>query len=173
MGTSLLVGSGFSAILTFVPTYLKARGFETVGFFFVTYTAVAVFIRIFFAKLSDRWGRRRIVVPNLFGMVAVLTILALADHTTLFVIAALIFGTNQGFLHPTLGALVVDRVDTASRGRALGLFSGLFHLGIFLNSSILGSVAARYGYPRLYWISAAVALASLMFFALFDPSKTR
>jgi predicted MFS family arabinose efflux permease len=173
MGTSLLVGSGFSAILTFIPTYLKFRGFESVGFFFVTYTVVAVVIRTFFAKLSDQWGRRRVIVPNLFGMVAVLSFLALAEHTTLFVIAALIFGTNQGFLYPTLGALVVDRVDTASRGRALGLFSGLFHLGVFLNASIMGNVAARFGYPRLYWLSAAVALFSLFFFALSDPSKTR
>jgi predicted MFS family arabinose efflux permease len=106
-------------------------------------------------------------------MVAVLSFLALAEHTTLFVIAALIFGTNQGFLYPTLGALVVDRVDTASRGRALGLFSGLFHLGVFLNASIMGNVAAHFGYPRLYWFSAAVALFSLFFFALSDPSKTR
>ena len=171
LGTILIMGSSFGAVLTFVPTYLKSRGYDTVSFFFVTYTVVAVFVRIFFAKLSDRLGRRRVLLPSLLGMVGVLVLLALARETALFVAAAFLFGISQGFVQPTSGALVVDRVDPVDRGRALGLYSGLFHLGIFLNSSTLGNVAARFGYPPVYWISAALALGCAIFFACFDPSK--
>ncbi|MFQ5914562.1 MAG: MFS transporter [Nitrospinota bacterium] len=170
-GTIFLVGSSFGAVLTFIPTYLKSRGFETVSFFFVTYTVVAVGIRVFLAKISDRWGRRTVILPNLLVMVVVLSLLALARNAALFTAAALLFGMSQGFLHPTLGALVVDRVSAADRGKAFGLFTSLFHLGIFLISSTLGNVASRAGYPWVYWISAGLALGCAVFFAYFDPSR--
>jgi MFS family permease len=171
LGTVFFTGSGFGAVLTFVPTYLKSRGFESVSFFFVTYTVTAVAIRVFFAKLSDRWGRRRVILPNLVGMVLVLVLLALARDVTLFVAAAFLFGACHGFIMPTLGAQIVDRVGARDRGKALGLYSGVFHLGIFLNSSILGNVAAQAGYPWVYWISAAAALGGVVIFAAFDSPK--
>lgn len=171
LGTMLLMGSSFGAVLTFVPTYIKSRGHQTVSFFFVTYTGVAVLIRVFLSRLSDRLGRRRVILPNLLAMAAVLCVLAWAGSVALFTAAAFLFGTSQGFLHPALGALVVDRVRAGDRGRALGLFSGVFHLGIFLNSVSLGSVAARFGYPAVYWISAGLALGCVAFFARFDPSR--
>ena len=172
MWTVMLTGSSFGAVLTFVPTYLKSRGFETIGFFFVTYTVVAVLIRIFLTGLSDRWGRRRILLPNLLGMAVVLVLLALARDLWGFVAAAFFFGTSQGFVMPTLGALVIDRANPSDRGRTMGLFSGFFHLGVFLNSTALGGVAARFGYPVVYWIAAAMALGGLAFFARFDPSRS-
>ena len=54
----------------------------------------------------------------------------------------------------------------------MGLFSGFFHFGVFLNSAALGGVAARFGYPVVYWIAAAMALVGVAFFARFDPSRS-
>jgi hypothetical protein len=45
-------------------------------------------------------------------------------------------------------------------------------LGIFFISTAPGGVAARFGYPAVYWIAAAMALGGLAFFARFDPSRS-
>lgn len=170
LAASFLFGASFAAVLTFVPTYLKSRGFATVGFFFLAYTASAVVVRAFFSTLSDRWGRRRVILPSLGGMVVVLVLLALARGTATFVAAGVLFGMSQGFFYPTMGALTMDRVSAGDRGRVLGLFNGSFHLGVFAGSSALGPVAAWAGYPAMYGVSAAVAFGCVLLFVRFDPS---
>ncbi len=171
MGTILLLGSSFGSVQTFIPTYIKSRGFETVSFFFITYTIVAVFVRIFLGRLSDRLGRRRIILPSLLGMVFVVSLLAVASQAVTFTAASILFGLSQGLSLPTLGALLVDRVEEMDRGRILGLYTGFFHLGIFLNTSSMGIVAARFGYPLLYGLTAAAAAAGVILFAVYDPSR--
>ena len=171
MGTILLLGSSFGSVQAFIPTYIKSRGIETVSFFFVTYTIVAVFVRIFLGRLSDRLGRRRIILPSLLGMMFVVSLLAVASQATVFTAAAILFGFSQGLSLPTLGALLVDRVEAVDRGRILGLYTGFFHLGIFLNTSSMGFVAAKFGYPSLYGLTAVAATAGVILFAVYDPSR--
>ena len=104
-------------------------------------------------------------------MTLVVSVLAVAGQMATFVVAAILFGISQGLSLPNLTALLIDRVKEMERGRVLGLSTGFFHLGIFLNTSSMGVVAAKFGYGTLYGLSAVIAVAGVVLFAICDPSS--
>jgi MFS family permease len=152
-------GLGFGAVLTFVPTFVHTLGIERVAPFFVSYTLAAVAVRVVLGGLSDRIGRRRVLLPSM-GLLAA-SILALGTVTGVpgLVGVGLLFGAGQGMTYPTANALMVDLSHPGNLGRVQTLFAGSFSAGVAASAYVFGVVIERLGYPAMFTGAAACVAA--------------
>ncbi|MBI3771048.1 MAG: MFS transporter [Deltaproteobacteria bacterium] len=170
--TMAACGMGFGAVLTFVPTFVHAIALERVAPFFVSYTAAAVGVRIFLGSLSDRIGRRRVLLPSM--ILLALAVLALGSVRSMpaLVAVGLLFGAGQGMVYPTANAFMVDLSHAGNLGRVQTLFSGSFSVGVAASAFVFGGVIERFGYRIMFAGAAAcVALGFVLLWSTRDLSQ--
>jgi MFS family permease len=153
--TMIACGMGFGAVLTFVPTFVHAIGLERVAPFFVSYTAAAVGVRIGLGGLSDRVGRRRVLLPSTALLAASVLALGFVRSMPALVAIGILFGAGQGMVYPTANALMVDLSHPGNLGRVQTLFSGSFSVGVAASAFVFGGVIERFGYRTMFAGAAA------------------
>jgi len=159
-------GVGFGTVITYVPTFVRDTGLGAVGTFFLSYTTAAVLTRVFAGGVGDAVGRRPVIVPALVLLAASTAALASVRSASMLAGTALLFGTAQGLLYPTLNAFAIDQVDVAHLGRAQTAYNGAFNLGTTLGSVALGPVVEAVGYPGTFRLASVVALVALAVFGV-------
>jgi MFS family permease len=143
-------GMGFGTVLTFVPTFVHAIGVERVAPFFLSYTFAAVGVRVGFGGISDRVGRRRVLLPSMATLAVAIVALAAVSTAAGLVAVGLLFGAGQGMTYPTANALMVDLSDRGNLGRVQTLFAGSFSVGVAASAFIFGGIIERFGYPTAF-----------------------
>jgi MFS family permease len=161
--TMVACGMGFGAVLTFVPTFVHAIGLERVAPFFVSYTAAAVGVRIGLGGLSDRIGRRRVLLPSIVLLALAVLALGYVHSIAALIAVGLLFGAGQGMVYPTANALMVDLSHPGNLGRVQTLFSGSFSVGVAASAFVFGGVIERFGYRTTFAAAAAcIALGAVL-----------
>jgi MFS family permease len=130
-----------------LPLMMTTRGFDLVqvGAVAGLYPLVWAGGQIVFGPLSDRYGRRRLILPGM--LLQALGLLAMAVLPTFggLLAAAVVLGLGTGMVYPTLIALVADRVPLAERATALGVYrffrDGGYALGAIVATLSLGGIA--------------------------------
>jgi len=153
--TMVACGMGFGAVLTFVPTFLHAIGIAQVAPFFVSYTLAAVAVRIVLGGLSDRVGRRRVLLPAIVTLAISILALGTVSSVPALVVVGLLFGAGQGMTYPTANAMMVDLSHRGNLGRVQTLFAGSFSVGVAASAFVFGGVIERWGYPTMFASAAA------------------
>jgi MFS family permease len=138
-----------------LPLVMGAKGFDLaqVGLVAGTYPLVWAVGQVGFGSLSDRVGRRALVLPGMLLQGAALVFLGGASTLGALLAAAVGLGLGTGMVYPTLIALVADRVPTASRATALGVYR-FFRDGGYA----LGAITAAVGFAAL---SGALVVAGV------------
>ena len=164
--TMTLAGAGFGSVMTFIPTFVTTHGLGRVAYFFAAYTSTAILTRLVGAGASDRFGRRRVILPALVLLgISIFWLGRVEDLITLFAAGAL-FGTAQGISYPTLHAFLVDMASEAQMGRTQALFNGAFNLGVTGSAFAFGIIAERYGYRTMFSLSALTPIAAAAVFLI-------
>jgi MFS family permease len=110
--------------------------------------------------LSDRIGRKRLIVAGMLIQALALAIVAWADTFTLWAFAAVLLGVGTAMVYPTLLATIGDVAHPAWRARAVGTYR-LWRDGGFAVGAILsGVVADAWGVRTAVWTVAALTAAS-------------
>lgn len=112
-------------------------------------------------SLSDRFGRRPVLLVSLAIMVADYVALALAPTIWLLVAARVVAGAAAA-THATATAYVADITAPEDRGRRFGLIGACFGLG-FVLGPLIGGLVAGIDSRAPFWVAAALALANLIF----------
>jgi len=111
--------------------------------------------------LSDRYGRRPILVFSLAGTVVSFVMLAVAHSVTMLFAARIVDGLSGGNIS-TARAYVADITEPKDRARAYGLIGAAFGLG-FIAGPALSGVLAKVSYTAPIWAAAALtAVATAM-----------
>jgi MFS family permease len=143
-----------------LPLMMAARGFGVaeIGTVAGLYPLVWAAGQLVFGPLSDRIGRRPLVIGGMLLQAAGMIVLGLATAFAGLVLAALLLGLGTGMAYPTLIALVADRVAPDSRATALGVYRFFRDGGYALGAAVAGlSLAA----PGAVMVGIGVLLASL------------
>jgi MFS family permease len=159
--------TSYGAVLAFLPVYAPQRGLADFGIFFTVYAAATLASRIFAGKLSDRWGRRRVILPFMLLLAAGVFALPLMDSLFLLVLIGIAFGFGFGAFMPTLNALVVDKTPPPERGAALGFFTSFMDVGIASGSVLLGFVGEAQGFATMFALAGFVIVAGITVFAIY------
>jgi MFS family permease len=120
-------------------------------------------VRVALGGLSDRVGRRRVLLPSMALLAVSILALAAVRSVAALVAVGLLFGAGQGMTYPTANALMVDLSHAGNLGRVQTLFSGSFSVGVAVSAFVFGRVIARAGYPTMFtWAAACVAVGMVL-----------
>ncbi len=158
--TLLLLAAGLGAVFNFTATYTQRLGLSS-GLFFAVYALFNVVCRFFGAGLADRFERRLVVVPMLAVMAGGLFLYSFTTATWMMLGAAVLIGVGFGLSNPAILALMLDRAPPRLQGMAIGGFHFAYQLGLLSSAPMFGVVAERFGYPVMWWIAGAMALAAM------------
>ncbi len=130
----------YGSIVSFLPLFATKQGITNPGIFFTVFAIMLILVRALAGRLSDKRGRKFVIVPGMIILAFGLWVLSFAGSLMGFMAAALLYGLGFGLFHPTMMALLVDRVTPQGRGAAMGTFTASFDLGIGMGSIVMGVI---------------------------------
>jgi DHA1 family tetracycline resistance protein-like MFS transporter len=163
---------GFGIILPLLPYQVQDLGGTGVwvGAVLTAYAAAQFVSAPVLGALSDRFGRRPLLLAALAGSAVSLALTGIAPNLPLLLAARLLAGLFGGAI--AVGqAYVVDLSEPAQRTRALGLVGASIGLG-FVFGPAIGAGLADLGFAGVSFVAAGVAAANLVAGFLWLP-RTR
>ncbi|HEY4690952.1 MAG TPA: MFS transporter [Anaerolineae bacterium] len=136
--------------------------------FLISFGIVKALANLLAGRLSDRLGRKRILVAGwLIGLPVPLLIIA-APSWGWIVFANVLLGVNQGLCWSTTVIMKIDLVGPKQRGLAMGLNEFAGYVAVSLSALLTGYLAATYGLrPAPFIPGIAFAILGLLLSALF------
>jgi MFS family permease len=131
--------------------------------FIVSFGVVKALANLLAGRLSDRIGRKGILVVGwLFGL-PVPVIIMLAPSWDWIVAANVLLGINQGLCWSTTVIMKIDLVGPNRRGFAMGLNEAAGYLAVAGAALASGFLASRYGLrPEPFYLGVVFAVAGLL-----------
>ena len=115
--------------------------------------------------LSDRMGRRRILVSSMAMTAVVLLAMAFAGHSTGFVWLIAFLGFFLYAVRSVMQAWLLDVVPRNMAGTAIGVLFGIQAVGSAIGPAVGGLLADRYGLMSVFWfLAATIVVANLFIF---------
>lgn len=121
----------------------------------------------FLGALSDRFGRRPVLLISLAVMAVDYIVLALAPTVVLLLAARIVAGIAAA-THSTAAAFIADITPPEDRGRRFGLIGAGFGVG-FVLGPVIGGLLATIDIRAPFYAAAAMAVANLVLGALVLP----
>ncbi len=151
---------GFGIIIPLLPFYAETFGASplVIGLLFAVFSVCQLAAAPALGDISDRYGRRPVLVFSLAGTVVSFVMLAMA-HSILMLFAARIVDGLSGGNISTARAYVADVTEPKDRARAYGLIGAAFGLGFILGPALSG-VLAKVSYTAPIWAAAAITLVA-------------
>ena len=117
-------------------------------------------------KLSDRLGRRPIIVTGWFYYAAIYLAFAFTESPNVLIAVFLLYGFYFGLVEPSERALVADLVPESLRGTAFGYFHFAVGLAALPASVIFGLVWQTWGATHAFVMGSVFAVtgSALLFF---------
>ena len=149
---------GFGIIIPLLPFYAETFGATafTVGMLATSFSLMQFVFAPIWGRLSDRVGRRPIILLGLLG--SCLSYLGFGMASTLTsLFAARIFAGIAGANIPTAQAVVADLTTPENRAKGMGIIGAAFGLG-FIFGPAIGGFLSRYGYSMPAFFASGLSL---------------
>jgi DHA1 family tetracycline resistance protein-like MFS transporter len=163
-------------IIPVFPTLVKqlghvgdAGGAQIMGVFGATWAVMSLIFAPIFGNLSDRFGRRPVLLVSMFGLAFDYVIMALAPSIAWLFIGRVISGITASS-GSAAGAYVADISTEQDRARNFGRFQAAANAGILLGPALGGFVGSWN--PRApFWVAAGLALANGLYGLFIVPES--
>lgn len=154
---------GFGIIIPILPFYAQAYGASKfqIGVLFASYSLMQFIFSPVWGRVSDRIGRRPILLLCLFGTAVAFTIFGLAESLLLLFLGRITAGLF-GAVIATAYAFIADVTPPRQRAAGMGLVGAAFGLGFIFGPFIGGMMADLWGYAAPAYFAAGLALANLV-----------
>jgi DHA1 family tetracycline resistance protein-like MFS transporter len=153
---------GFGIIIPLLPFYAESFGASplAIGLLFAVFSMAQLVAAPVLGDLSDRYGRRPVLIGSLAGTAVSFVLLAVASSLTMLFAARIIDGLSGGNIS-TARAYIADVTPPRDRARAYGLIGAAFGLGFILGPAISGTLA-RVSYTAPIWAAAAITVIAMV-----------
>src|ERR1044071_9139698 len=147
---------GFGIIVPLLPFYAESFGASplVIGLLFAVFSLCQLVAAPVLGDISDRYGRRPVLIFSLAGTVVSFVMLALAHSLVMLFAARIVDGLSGGNI-TTARAYIGDISTDENRARSFGMLGAAFGLGFIIGPG-LGGLFARISYTAPIWAAAAV-----------------
>src|SRR5579883_2090252 len=167
---------GFSIILPLLPFFAKQFNVspQVIGMIAAVYSVCQFIASPILGSMSDRYGRRPVLIYSQLGSFIGFILLALAGNVWLIVLSRVIDGLSGGNI-TIASAYVADVTDPKDRAHSMALIGIAFGLGFLVGPLIGGELAHAFGIAAPAYAAAAMAFTSmtLSVFYLKEPEVHR
>jgi DHA1 family tetracycline resistance protein-like MFS transporter len=164
---------GYAIVFPYLFFYVSSLGASAFiyGLLLSSYSLMSFVFTPLIARLSDRYGRRSILLPALLISGLSYIVFGLADVLWLLFLARMIAGTTAATV-PVAQAYVADVTTEKQRLKYLGWTSAAGGLAFIVGQAIGGVLSGFFGYAVPSFLAAGLAFANLFssYFLLREPA---
>jgi DHA1 family tetracycline resistance protein-like MFS transporter len=174
LGITFIDILGFSILIPLMPFYVQKFGGSpfVIGVLFSTFALCQLIAGPVWGNVSDRIGRKAVLIVSQVGATIGWTMLAFAPSLPFVFLARIIEGLSGGNISVTQ-SYVADVVEPARRARAYAYIGAAFSAGMIFGPAAGGYLAHAYGFVAPFLLAAALQLLTLVVtvFALPESHK--
>lgn len=162
--TIILDTLGFGITIPVLPTLIRsfsadpAQGTAIFGLLVTIFGLMQFLFSPLIGVLSDRYGRRPVLILSGFGLGIDYMIMALAPNLGWFFVGRILSGITSSS-YATAAAYVADVTPVQRRAAAFGMVGAMWGIGFILGPAI-GGVVGEFGLRLPFWVAAACSVAS-------------
>lgn len=154
---------GFGGFMAFVRLYAtEDRGLAGARELLLMYGAILVAIRLFGARVPDRYGAAKVGLVGLSGSAIGLAVVGLVPSRAGLFAGTAIFACGQALAFPAFMALAASSAPPAERGAAVGTTTAFIDFGFFVGPVLYGFVATGFGRQASFLAGAIVAACGVV-----------
>ena len=153
---------GFGILMPLLPFYTERTGASafTVGALISVYAFCSFIAAPFLGQLSDRYGRKPILIISQVGSMVGYVMFAMSNTLWLLFVARIIDGLSAGNMS-VAQAYVADNSSHADRTRAFGITGAALGVGFLIGPATGGLLAVRNIHAPL-WVAAGLSALSIL-----------
>lgn len=159
---------GFGIIIPVLPLYAERFHASPLAIGWLTgiYSGMQIIFTPILGRLSDRYGRRPVLMLSLAGTALGFLLMGWAQSLLLLFIARIIAGITGGNISIPQ-AYIADVTTPETRSKWMGMIGAAFGLG-FTFGPMIGGIMSRVSYAAPFYVAAAMAAANviLLYFIL-------
>jgi multidrug resistance protein len=158
----------YSLVIPVLPSYATRLGADelTIGVIFGVFSVALLAFSIPAGLLSDRTGRRPLMVAGMLSLAAATVVFALSANVYVLIAARIIQGMSGAATWSAGLALLADTYGPEERGGKLGLAMSVMSVGMLLGPVTGGLIYDHLGYTATFVIPAVVASVIGLLFLL-------
>jgi len=139
-----IVMMGFSILFPVEPYYARTFGgtAATMGWLMACYSLAQFIFSPIWGRLSDRVGRKPIMLLGLAGYAISMTLMGFATSLTGLFVARTLAGVLSSATLPTAMAVIADSTTESERAKGMGILGAAFGLGVIFGPFIGGTLGA-------------------------------
>ncbi len=164
---------GFGIIIPLLPYYVESMGagVVTVGLLASVYSLFQLVSSPILGVLSDKYGRRPILVFSILGTAISFFMMGLAQTISVLFLARILDGLSGGNIS-TAQAYIADITTKKNRAEGMGIIMAAFSLGLILGPAI-GGLLSIHGYATPFFVAGAIALLASILTITFLPESRK
>ena len=152
-----------TVVATALPPIAKDLGnFALISWVITSYLLTSTCVTPIVGKLSDLYGRRKMLNGCLILFMAGSALCALAPNMIFLILFRALQGLGGGGLITMGQTIIADVVSPRERGRYAGYFAMVWGSASVLGPTVGGFVTQFYGWPWIFWINLPVGAAALL-----------
>jgi MFS family permease len=168
---------GIGALLGFLPLYAREHGINEaqVGILLGIQLVIAMAGKPLTGRLSDRLGRKPMIVSGLILCALILPCITLVKSFWVLLTLCFFFGWGMAVVTPSTTALVADLCRNGHYGSAMGVFGSIWDIGEAAGPIFAGALIGSLGYFPAFGIVAGIMLLGAALFGIFvlDPGHKK
>src|SRR6266481_3356569 len=160
---------GFGIVIPILPLYAEHFHASPIAIGWLTgiYSGMQIIFTPLLGRLSDRVGRRPVLIVSLAGTALGFLVMGWATSLPLLFAARIIDGATGGNIS-TAQAYIADVSTPENRSRSMGLIGAAFGLG-FTFGPMIGGIMSRISYGAPFFLAAGLATANALLVYLILP----
>ena len=162
---------GFGIVIPILPLY--AQDFQAspmvIGWLTGIYSGMQIIFTPILGRLSDRFGRRPVLLISIAGTAVGFALMGMAQSLTLLFVARILAGITGGNISIPQ-AYIADVTAPEKRSHAMGMIGAAFGLG-FTFGPLIGGVMSQISYGAPFFFAAALSVVNAVLIYLLLPES--
>jgi multidrug resistance protein len=154
---------GFGVVIPILPNYAtRLSGSEVMaGAIVAIYALAQLIFNPIWGALSDKYGRRPVILASNFLNMSGFFLLGFADDIPTLLFSRLLSGIGSGNISAAQ-AFIADITPPEKRAKTMGLVGVAFSFGLIFGAPIGGQIFSHFGFPWLGWGTGILCALNLL-----------